>query len=311
MTIKNLVDCPEHIARLASEIGYAKLYLRTEHAQSYYSRRGWTEQFETVDEFGLPTTVFSKELGLGVGFRTRPGTSAVKICGLSRPEDIDIANRVLPEFIGFVFAESRRRIDTATAAKLKERLDPRIQAVGVFVNEDMNTIVNLCADGIIDLIQLHGDEDALYIEKLRKYCKHYGCKIIKAVKIGATLPALPEGADYLLFDTAPAGRRRPTSSRAENRNPKLHSCDSVDHERQTREPQTAPFGGTGQSFDWSLLKGFAEAPYFLAGGLAIDNVNQALRILSPCCVDVSSGVETDGVKDAAKVDAFVRLVRQG
>jgi phosphoribosylanthranilate isomerase len=215
--------------------------------------------------------------------------STIKICGLSRPEDIAIVNRVLPDFIGFVFAKSRRRIDTATAAKLKERLDPQIQAVGVFVNEDVNTIANLYLDGIIDLIQLHGDEDTSYIQKLRQCC---GGKIIKAVKVGTFLPPWPENADYLLFDTAP-------------------TLSIVNSDGKVQPPAAnCPAGGTGQTFDWNLLKGFTGTPYFLAGGLTINNVGQALRQLSPFCVDVSSGVETGGIKDAAKIDTFVRLIRQ-
>ncbi|MCL1963934.1 MAG: phosphoribosylanthranilate isomerase [Firmicutes bacterium] len=198
--------------------------------------------------------------------------SKVKICGLRRPEDVDAVNRSMPDFAGFVFAaRSRRRVDEATAAMLKERLDGRIKAVGVFVNQELEMIAGLCQKGVIDWVQLHGDEDAGYIGRLRERC---GGRIVKAIGIGGTLPPLPEGADYLLFDTASSQR-----------------------------------GGIGKAFDWRVLKAYAGPPYFLAGGLSPANVGDALRSLAPFCVDVSSGVETDGFKDAEKIDAFVRLVR--
>lgn len=195
----------------------------------------------------------------------------VKICGLSRQEDIDAVNRSLPDFIGFVFAESRRQVDAITAAKLKKRLDSRIRAVGVFVNQDISYIANLCHEGIIDMVQLHGDEDGGYVARLRKGCS---CPMIKSIGIEKSLPVLPKGSDYLLFDSASQAR-----------------------------------GGTGKAFDWNILKGYTGLPYFLAGGLDISNVNGAINRLSPFCLDVSSGVETTGIKDAKKIDTLVRLIR--
>jgi len=197
--------------------------------------------------------------------------SRVKICGLSREEDIRIVNRVLPDFIGFVFAPSRRQVDLLAAAALKKKLDPRIEAVGVFVNEDIESIAEIYRNKIIDLAQLHGDEDEAYIAKLKICC---GCPVIKAVGVGNVLPPLPESADYLLFDTLSEQR-----------------------------------GGTGRLFDWDVLKNYAGLPYFLSGGLGVHNVSGAIKTLSPFCVDVSSGVEEDGVKNEKKIDDFVRLVR--
>ena len=196
----------------------------------------------------------------------------VKICGLSRLEDIDIVNSALPDYIGFVFAPSRRRIDEITANTLKQRLDPRIKAVGVFVNQDIETIANLHNLGIIDLIQLHGDEDMNYITKLKKSCR---CHIIKAVGIKDTLPLYPGNADYLLFDTLSKHR-----------------------------------GGTGKTFDWRLLNDFSGPPFFLAGGLITRNVLEAVKNIAPYCVDVSSGVEANGTKDADMIHEFIRIVRQ-
>jgi len=197
--------------------------------------------------------------------------SKVKICGLSREEDIVAVNRALPDFIGFVFAPSRRRVDFYTAAALKKMLDPRIRAVGVFVNQHVETVIEIFKSGIIDLVQLHGDEDGAYIRRLKG---SLGCQVIKAVGVGASLPDLPVDSDYLLFDTLSKQR-----------------------------------GGTGRPFDWNILNGYRGAPYFLSGGLSSENAAAAIQALSPYCVDVSSGVETGGVKDAGKIWDFVRIVR--
>jgi phosphoribosylanthranilate isomerase len=196
--------------------------------------------------------------------------SKIKICGLRRPEDIEAVNRALPDYIGFVFAESRRRVDTDTAARLKGKLDPRIKAVGVFVNEDTEVIERVVREGIIDAIQLHGDEDGTAIRRLRQNC---GCPVIKAVGIRDELPALPTEADYVLFDKLSAER-----------------------------------GGTGEPFEWSVLRD-VRAPYFLAGGLSADNVTRAMSLLHPYCIDVSSGAETDGAWDAGKIQTLVSLIR--
>lgn len=198
--------------------------------------------------------------------------SKVKICGLRRLEDIDAVNRARPDYIGFVFAESRRRVNAETAAILKERLDAGIEAVGVFANQEIGFIMDLYRKGIIDLVQLHGGEDGEYIRHLRESC---GCRIIKAVNVGVALPPSPEGSDHLLFDTASEQR-----------------------------------GGSGKPFDWSTLQDYNGPPYFLAGGLTTVNVREAISLLAPYCVDVSSGVETDGVKDAKKIEEFVCFVRR-
>jgi len=198
--------------------------------------------------------------------------SKIKICGLSRVCDIAVVNRVKPDFVGFVFAPSRRRVDVKTAAALKQILDPGIEAAGVFVNEDIAVVSEIYRNGIIDLAQLHGDEDDEYIRRLKADC---GCKVIKAVGVGDVFPVseLPVGADYLLFDALSARR-----------------------------------GGTGRAFDWTVLKCYG-LPYFLAGGLSSGNAADAIGLLRPFCVDVSSGVETGGVKDANKIIEFVNTVR--
>jgi phosphoribosylanthranilate isomerase len=198
--------------------------------------------------------------------------SKVKICGISRAEDIKAINRAQPDFIGFVFAPSRRRININIASVLKEKLDPRIETVGVFVDENIDVVAEMYKSGIVDLVQLHGDEDDRYIKQLKQIC---GCRVIKAVGVTHLLPPLPHEADYIIFDTISNIR-----------------------------------GGTGCPFEWNILSGYSGLPYFLAGGLSIDNVAHALHLLTPFCVDVSSGVETSGVKDGDKIERFVYSVRE-
>lgn len=198
----------------------------------------------------------------------------IKICGLTRQEDIAAVNQLLPDYIGFVFARSRRQIDAATAAALKKNLAPEIGAVGVFVNEDPKIITAYAEQKLIDLVQLHGDEDDGYIRRLRQ---HIPLPIIKAIRVKEAADikkAQDLACDFLLFDA--------------------YAHDS--------------YGGTGTAFNWSLL-GDSNKPYFLAGGLSAQNVNMALSTCQPYCVDVSSGVETDGRKDPVKMEQLIRSVR--
>ena len=195
----------------------------------------------------------------------------IKLCGLSRPCDILTANELKPEYIGFVFApKSKRYIDPQKAAQLKEPLSSDIRAVGVFVDEAPDTVAALLNSGVIDIAQLHGSEDEAYIQRLRQ---HTDQPIIKAFQIKSRHD-LNEAeactADHILLDSG---------------------------------------AGTGNVFDWSVLKN-AKRPYFLAGGLSPDNVGDAVRLLHPYAVDVSSGIETDGRKDEEKAAAFIAAVRK-
>ncbi len=195
----------------------------------------------------------------------------IKLCGLSRPEDIKTANALKPEFVGFVFApKSKRYISPRQAQKLKALLSPQIQAVGVFVNEEMAAVAELLNSGVIDLAQLHGNEDADYIRQLRS---RTGKPVIQAFRVTSVQDvqrAERSMADHILLDAG---------------------------------------AGTGTVFDWSLLRQIRR-PYFLAGGLGPDNVKSALELLHPYAVDVSSGIETEGVKDPEKMAAFVAAVRK-
>lgn len=195
----------------------------------------------------------------------------IKLCGIQRYEDIDVVNELLPDYIGFVFTKkSKRFISYDMAKSLKIRLDKRVKAVGVFVNENIENIIYLVRNDIIDLIQLHGDEDSDYISKLKKYVN---IPVIKAFKIKskADINTLyKEGTDFILLDAG---------------------------------------AGEGKTLDESILKDF-KGDYFLAGGLSPDNISEKINTLHPFGVDVSSGIETDGKKDADKMRKFVKLVRE-
>lgn len=196
----------------------------------------------------------------------------IKICGMRRKEDILEANRLQPDYVGFVFApKSFRCISREEAIQLRQLLDPGIRAVGVFVDENIRTVAGLLADGIIQAAQLHGQENENYIRSLKRLT---GRHVIKAFQI-----------------TNSADVRRAAASNAD--------CILLDHGT----------GGTGENFDWDLIQGLTR-PYFLAGGLNPDNVQEALRRTRPWGVDVSSGVETDRVKDAKKMEQFVSRVRE-
>ena len=194
----------------------------------------------------------------------------IKLCGLRRIEDIEAANLLMPDYIGFVFAKkSKRYISPEEASVLKSKLDKRIKAVGVFVNEEKEIVASFLNNGIIDIAQLHGSEDERYIADIRKLSDK---PVFQAFKIGTVenlLKAQSSGADHILLDAG---------------------------------------AGDGQTFDWDILKDFTR-PYFLAGGLDPENVVDAIRKLQPFGVDVSSGIETDGYKDFLKMKAFVETVR--
>lgn len=195
----------------------------------------------------------------------------IKLCGLYRPCDIETANELKPEYIGFVFAsKSKRYITPEKAANLKRLLNPNIKAVGVFVDENPENIVCLLNSGTIDICQLHGSEDEAYIYDLRQLTDR---AIIKAFRIQSAgdIEAVNRcTAEYVLLDSG---------------------------------------AGTGTIFDWALIQGI-QRPYFLAGGLGIDNVDAAVKLLHPYAVDVSSGIETDGLKDKTKMAAFAAAVRK-
>lgn len=195
----------------------------------------------------------------------------IKLCGLSRPCDIEAANELNPEYIGFVFApQSKRYITSEKAEKLKRLLIPGIKSVGVFVNESLQTVVSFLNNGIIDIAQLHGCENKEYIEQLRRLTDKPIIKAFRIETLNDIENAEQSTADYILLDSG---------------------------------------AGTGAVFDWKLIQNI-KRPYFLAGGLSPDNVENAVKALHPYAVDVSSGIETNGYKNKNRMAAFVHAVRK-
>lgn len=200
----------------------------------------------------------------------------IKICGLRREEDVDYVNACRPNYAGFVFAESKRKVTKEQAKHLRSQLEQGIVPVGVFVNETIDTIAELVEEGVIEVIQLHGDETESYIEALR--WRVGNTKIIKAVRVASKEDVTDcemTIADYLLFDS------------------------------RTLEG----YGGTGKQFDWKLIAQI-QKPFFLAGGIHTENVEEAIKMTRPFAVDVSSSVETNGYKDRDKIIEIVEKVRR-
>ncbi|MDR2798814.1 MAG: phosphoribosylanthranilate isomerase [Treponema sp.] len=198
----------------------------------------------------------------------------VKICGLCREDDVSFANEAMPDFVGFVFAPSRRYVSPSQAVRFRDRLQEPILPVGVFVNAAITEIRALFTDGIIALAQLHGTEGPAYLRDLKAYC---AVPVIRAIRVEKPEDLIPWQhkdplVDYLLLDSGP--------------------------------------GGTGRSFQWDLLRALRPAlPYFLAGGITLDNLGEAL-VYRSYGIDVSSGVETQGFKDRAKMVRLVQRVRE-
>ena len=197
----------------------------------------------------------------------------IKFCGIRRPEDIEAVNETRPDLAGFIIVKDRRRyISPEKVCELRQKLNHSIKVVGVFIDEDIEVVAKLLHDGIIDIAQLHGNESEDYIRELKS---RTGAQVIKAVGIRS----------------------------------------SEDVERAERSPADlvivdSPGGGTGNTFDWELLKKI-KRPYILAGGINAENIKEAVEMLHPYGVDVSSGIETDGYKDKEKMKAFMALVKKG
>ncbi|MDR3584712.1 MAG: phosphoribosylanthranilate isomerase [Desulfosporosinus sp.] len=196
----------------------------------------------------------------------------IKICGLFRDCDIDYVNEAKPDFIGFVFAPSRRQVSAEWAEAMRPKLWPEITPVGVFVNESLANVAKLLDDNIIAMAQLHGEENEQYIKELKSLTNKPIIKAVRVVSHEDIEAAQATVADFLLLDNGT--------------------------------------GGTGESFDWSLVRKMKK-PFFLAGGLKADNIEQAISATSPFAVDLSSGVETDGKKDRDKILEIVRRIQNG
>lgn len=203
----------------------------------------------------------------------------IKICGIRREEDVRYLNEMLPDCAGFIFADTKRKVTEDQAALLKRQMDPRIQVFGVFVNAPMETVASLAHKKIIDVIQLHGDETEEYIRAIRSMTE---APVIKAVRV-------KKREDILLADRLPVD----------------HLLLDTYHRGQ--------YGGTGETFSWELIPEELQHSYLLAGGLRTGNIRQALSAVEGkglCIgVDVSGGVETDGVKDFEKIKILIKTVR--
>ena len=197
----------------------------------------------------------------------------IKICGLFREQDIEFVNEALPDYAGFVFAESKRQVSLAFAQKLRSRLADSIVPVGVFVNSSIGEIAALHRNGVISIAQLHGTEDEDYIMRLKDAGGGALIPVIKVIKSDQLkLGFHVTKADYYLIDSG---------------------------------------AGTGKSFDWKLLnQQKIEKPWFLAGGVNPGNIEQAIA-LGPFAIDISSGAETDGIKDREKILQLTAAVRKG
>lgn len=194
----------------------------------------------------------------------------IKICGLFRDCDIDYVNEAKPDFIGFVFAKSRRQVSGIWAEAMRPKIRSEITPVGVFVNEPLANVAQLLNSSIIEIAQLHGVESENYIQELKSLTNKPIIKAVRVLSHNDIEAAQHTIADFLLLDNGS--------------------------------------GGTGESFDWSLVRK-VKKPFFLAGGLKADNIEQAITTTSPYAVDLSSGVETGGVKDRDKILKIVRRMR--
>ena len=208
----------------------------------------------------------------------------VKICGLKTLADVEKVNRYLPEDIGFVFADTRRFVTDEQALSMRQSLDQRIQAVGVFVNEPVEHVIRLYDRGVINVVQLHGEESEAYIRELKQKTDTTVIKAVKVQNMEKLSEQMSQEADYMLFDTYKKGT----------------------------------LGGTGERFPLQILdeslkglraRGQTVKPYFLAGGLDCQNVGEVLGQVECYAVDVSTGVETDQVKDEIKIRQFIEIVR--
>ena len=195
----------------------------------------------------------------------------IKICGIKRLEDIEMVNRYKPDYIGFVFADSKRKVSHDLAKELRNNLDSDIIPVGVFVDSPQDEILRLFDDGIIEIAQLHGSESEQYILDLKK--KTNGeLKIINAIEMTQEIDLLKyndSSSDYLLLDSGK---------------------------------------GSGKTFDWSLIRKDIKKEFFLAGGLNSENVAPAINEFNPYAIDLSSSLETDGFKDENKIKEIMEVI---
>lgn len=196
----------------------------------------------------------------------------IKICGLKRLEDIAIVNKYKPNYVGFVFADSKRKVSHDLALEMKTNLSSDIISVGVFVDAEIDEIVKLFDEGVIEIAQLHGLESEDYIRNLKENTNHK-LKIINAIEMSDKKNLLDYDnsiSDYLLLDSGK---------------------------------------GSGKTFDWNLIRTDLEKKFFLAGGINSSNISKAIDEFNPYAIDLSSSVETDGFKDELKIKEIMEVIK--
>lgn len=210
-------------------------------------------------------------------------TPKVKMCGISKVETIPAIVDAKPDYMGLVFATSKRQVTVEQAKILIEELHKQcinhydikvVKTVGVFVNETLDNLVRIADTANLDAVQLHGDEDEAFIQSLKERTNVEVWKAIQIRTAADTEKWIDSSAEMLLFDAYHKDER----------------------------------GGTGEVFDWSSLDAF-ERPFMLAGGIDSTNVARAIRTVRPYGIDISSGIETNGMKDDKKITAFTKIVK--
>ena len=197
----------------------------------------------------------------------------IKICGLKRLEDIEIVNKYRPDYMGFVFADTKRKVSHELARQLKDKLNPEIISVGVFVDAPKEEIIELFENGTIEMAQLHGLESEYYIKDLKAMTDNR-LIVIKAIEMSQDTDLLKydsSNADYLLLDSGK---------------------------------------GSGKTFDWRLIRKDLKKDFFLAGGLNKDNVTQAIEEFEPYAVDLSSSLEVNGFKNEDKIKEIMEIINE-
>lgn len=215
----------------------------------------------------------------------------VKICGLTRKEDIEYVNELLPDYVGFVFAKSKRQVPLDRAKELINLLNKNIQTVGVFQDEDIEKVKNTAEYLKLDIIQLHGNEDGDYVKKL------YPFKVWKSLGIDA--------ADSL--DNNDLLQNRVNFHQENLDKLSLYEIEALLVDSSVKGAK----GGTGISFNWDILNDLVlNKKFILAGGLNCENIQKAIEKVKPYAVDVSSGVEENGIKNYDKMKNFIEKVRK-
>jgi len=216
----------------------------------------------------------------------------IKICGLSRSEDIDYINEGRPDYAGFVFAQSKRQVTPGTAERLRSRLAQGIVPVGVFVDAQIDEIAALYRGGVISVAQLHGGEDDDYIAKLKE--KNSELPVIKVCK-------------FLSIKR----KKNSTENEVAKQDFSYFAYSGIINNKRADYILIDSGAGSGKTFNWDLLKKLKiEKPWFLAGGVNLDNIGKAIA-LNPFAVDVSSGAETDGIKNREKILQLIAIARKG